>query len=112
MHTSTFNNTTFSYNSDYSGPIKIAVGDTVIETDIDSLKQFVEGSENIDLQKINMSMQKMIIKTKYDEFSDVVNNHLSNGWKVVVGTFQISGVGESEDDYEFRYGVVLQKDEG
>lgn len=111
MHTSTFNNTTFIYNSDYSGPINIAVGDTVIVTDIDALKQFVKGSMGFNLQKNNMSIQKMIIKTKYDEFSDVVNNHLSNGWKVVVGTFQISGVGESED-YEFRYGVVLQKDEG
>ena len=53
-------------------------------------------------------MQKIIIKTSYDAFTDIVNNHLSDGWKVVVGTFKICGVGENED-YEFRYGVVLEK---
>lgn len=42
---------------------------------------------NIKLQKINMSMQKMVIKTKYDEFSDVVNNHLSNGCALLLYYF-------------------------
>lgn len=63
---------------------------------------------NINIKKDSINMQKIIIKSKYDEFTDIVNEHLSVGWKVVVGTFQISGVGENED-YEFRYGVVLEK---
>jgi hypothetical protein len=62
----------------------------------------------IRIKKNIMKMQKMIIKTKYDEFMDVVNTHLSTGWNVMHGTFQICGVGEN-DDYEFRYGVVLEK---
>ena len=50
----------------------------------------------------------MIIKTTYQEFQESVNIHLSTGWTVVVGTFQICGIGQSAD-YEFRYGVVLEK---
>lgn len=55
-----------------------------------------------------MKIQKMIIQTSCHEFQDSVNTHLSAGWTVVVGTFQICGIGEHED-YEFRYGVVLEK---
>ena len=55
-------------------------------------------------------MQKVIIKKNYEEFQDVVNTHLSTDWVVMPGTFQICGIGES-DDYEFRYGVVLEKSE-
>ncbi len=55
-----------------------------------------------------MKIQKMIIQTSYQEFQDSVNTHLSTGWTVVVGTFQICGIGQNAD-YEFRYGVVLEK---
>lgn len=65
---------------------------------------------NINLSKTTIKMQKVIIKTNYEEFQDMVNTHLSTGWSVVAGTFQICGIGES-DDYEFRYGVVLEKSE-
>lgn len=58
-----------------------------------------------------MKIQKLIIKTQYEEFTDTVNTHLATGWTVVVGTFQISGIGES-DDYEFRYGIVLENEQG
>jgi hypothetical protein len=65
---------------------------------------------NINLNKTTIKMQKVIIKKNYEEFQDVVNTHLSTDWVVMPGTFQICGIGES-DDYEFRYGVVLEKSE-
>ena len=65
---------------------------------------------NINLNKNTINMQKVIIQTSYQEFQDLVNTHLSTGWKIVVGTFQICGIGQ-RDDYEFRYGVVLEKND-
>jgi hypothetical protein len=64
----------------------------------------------IRIKKNIIKMQKIIVKPKYQEFDEIVNDHLSNGWTVMHGTFQICGVGENED-YEFRYGVVLEKTE-
>lgn len=55
-----------------------------------------------------MKIQKMIIQTNYQKFEEIINTHLSTGWTVVIGTFQISGLG-MHMSYEFRYGIVLEK---
>lgn len=58
-------------------------------------------------------MQIVIIKPSFSEFTETVNLHLSTGWKALPSSFQMTGttVLESENGYEFRYGILLEKEE-
>lgn len=54
-------------------------------------------------------MQKLVIEAERTVFSQKVNSFLADGWKVIAGTLTISPPRQNNDEYPFRYAVVLEK---
>jgi len=65
-------------------------------------------------------MQKLIMRYERNDFSKEVNDHLSNGWKVVPGTmamtaagthYQYSPSGSVKGEISFCFAVTVEKSE-
>jgi hypothetical protein len=56
-------------------------------------------------------MQKLIIGTNCEVFSENVNTYLSQGWTVVPNSLcmtSISNIEDGDNNYEMRYAIVIE----
>ena len=124
MHTTSFNGTTFTYNSDLSGPVIIVSKSHSVETNYESLRQYVAYQEKEKqlqaLEQANLEQkpptlkyqQRLIIGIDYEAFMEDVNKYLGNGtgWRTIPSTLKLIGLESPTDDYQMRYAIILERE--